>query len=293
MNTRQLNNLDEEIRKMGIMNSEHSDRFDELSEYGGLNEHEDFINTLEEDIRNMVDDRFNLSMSKGFIKAYIPDATTDNFIYVSCNFLDDLKNNLELYEDEINDFWKEIADYDCGKKIGFIGGLKSSYPFYDFEDSSISSLFLNESSSLFKFDAHVIFLAMLDLNKTYKYFTKASLETINFKFVKKDGSIHNNSLEDLADYFSSIYIYNDVPKGFKDYLKKQEIVNHNLSVPENKMSMLIWEKKINSIKITQKIWEQIGFSLSKTYRVEQWSILESLLKGKKWFDKKNIHNIWL
>jgi hypothetical protein len=94
-----------------------------------------------------VDSGFNTYLGKGFIRAYIPEEgfTNNNNIYVSFKWLNNLKDNLVLYIDDISNFWNAIDDYNYGKKIGFTGdcmrGKKSRRGCLGWEDSSFWELF--------------------------------------------------------------------------------------------------------------------------------------------------------
>jgi hypothetical protein len=221
-------------------------------------------------INREVRNQFDLALENGDITAYIDS----NIIETSAITFKKLFSDTKYYDlmAERN-FWGAVAEISNGKKISL--AFESHLELY----YSSLQYFIEEYFP--KVPRCVIVWAMLDLEKASKYFTKQSIKVLNLRIGRKQYYLDNDLEKNIENYIEDKA---NMPVGFHNWVAKTTPVSLGLNMPENKMAMMVWQRKIGEIKITQKVFNKVIETLSKdtTINNQQWDIILEKVGTPKW-----------
>lgn len=223
-------------------------------------------------IEKAIETQFDLAVEAGVIPAHIENCG----LTVSKKWLSSQSNLSNFYT---QDFWSQISEISEGKKISLDYETHINKYF-----SSLEDLINEEIEGVEDKD---IFLALLDLDKVNKHFTKKSVETLHVHFDKEVWGDYDyiSFNEDLkSNIESQIADKVEMPDGFSKWVAKTQGIDLGLNTPSDKMALIIWKKKMCDIKITKKIFIEVIESLSNNNEInqEQWDIILEKTGTPKW-----------
>ena len=237
-------------------------------------------------INKAINEEFALALKSGAIRGLV----IENEITVSKEWLIDVSGRNGFRNSRfIDSFWEKVIEVSGGKKICLTPDdyHRGNY-YYDLED------FLNKEFT--GIEDELVFGALLDMDKTTKYFSKKSVEDLTFNI--GDGEVDEYFGKHLKSILESAGCDSiKMPDGWNKWMAKMNKSNPSLVKPTNKIDLIVWKKQMKDIKITAKNYESfIQRSLSRNeslLNVQTAFISQIITKGTmntrhlpKWAKKK-------